>query len=272
MTKISIHGWSMHYQSRSEGSPVVLIHGLTGDMAFWHPVIVGGLAAAHQVILVDLRGHGHSDTPPTGYTTRDMADDILDLLDRLGIGRAHIVGHSYGGAVALHFAAMHPDRISGLVLADSRVRSLQPDCGVGQWAHWERVSKWLGRHGIDLGDDTTDPDFGLLEKLARCRLEGKLEGLTAEPFFLPFAAGNPHRAQLWLKLIEETTAIEDFKLEAGLTVDAVRSVTTPTLAVYGGLSHCLPTRDALIDLMPDCHPVTLRRVVREKPRQGIVQG
>lgn len=258
MPKINVNGFPLHYTERGDGPAVVLIHGLSGDCAFWHPLIVGGLARRFRTIAVDLRGHGHSGTPVEGYTSRDMASDVAGLLDRLGIDRAHLVGHSYGGAVALHLAVDHPGAINRLVLADSRVRSLQPDQGVRQWPHWQRVRQWLHRHGVDIGNEVAEPEFGLLERLARCRLEGKLEGLTAGPFFIPFAAGSARRAQRWLQLVDETTALWDFKEIAGLDENAIRTVRRPTLLLYGSLSHCIPSRERLAEILTDSRSVTVK--------------
>ncbi|HET6372218.1 MAG TPA: alpha/beta fold hydrolase, partial [Candidatus Polarisedimenticolia bacterium] len=199
MPKIEIEGLTIHYQQLGEGPDIVLLHGLSGDLAFWHPTVMTGLAAGHRVTLLDFRGHGRSGTPPSGYTTRDLAGDVADLFIGLDLRRAHVVGHSYGGAVALHLAALHPDRVVSLVLADARVRSLQRTEGVQDWQHWERIRSWLSQRGVEIAQGA-DPDFGLMEELARCRIAGKLDGISAGPFFVPFSAGSSRRAEKWLKL------------------------------------------------------------------------
>ncbi len=252
MPTIPIDDWTLHYQSLGEGPEIVLLHGLSGDLAFWHPVLVLGLASEFRLTLVDLRGHGRSGRPKSGYTTRDLALDLGRLLDRLSISSAHIVGHSFGGAVALHFALLHPERASSLVLADARIRSLQPSQGVREWSLWQGIRERLSRHGVEIPDDAVDPDFGLMNTLARFRLEGNLEGVSLEPFFVPFAAGSPRRAEQWLRLIEETSALADFKKMAGLTPEAVGRVSCPVLLLYGELSHCLPSQAALARILPGC--------------------
>ncbi len=257
MPKKDINGFPAHYLTRGEGPDVILIHGLSGDLASWHPVVVARLAEHHRVTMIDLRGHGRSGMPASGYTTRDLASDLASLMDQVGIRRAHLVGHSFGGAVALHAAVLYPDRVSGLVVADARIRGLQETSGVQQWAHWDRVREWLGRHGIELPERMADPDLGLLRCLAEHRVAGRLEGLAAEPFFIPFSRGSARRAEEWLRLIESTTAATDYKEVAGLTAEVIRHVASPALAIYGGLSHCLPTRETLVDLMIDCTPETI---------------
>ncbi len=252
MPRIEIDGLTVHYQGTGCGSDVVLLHGLSGDLAFWHPAIIEGLSARHRVTRLDLRGHGYSGRPATGYTTRDMAGDVAGVLDRLGIDQAHVIGHSFGGAVALHLAILHASRVESLVLADVRVRSLQPAQGIRDSAPWRAIHERLREHGIDIKTETLDADFGLMEELARCRLAGRLDGLQLEPFFVPFAGGSPRRAEKWLKLMEQTTALGDFKEIAGLTPDAIGRVRAPVLLLYGALSHCLPTQVELAEILHHC--------------------
>jgi pimeloyl-ACP methyl ester carboxylesterase len=260
MAKFEIQGFPIHYQSRGEGPDLILVHGLSGDLASWHPLVVGSLAGEFRVTTVDLRGHGRSGMPPAGYTTRDQAADLIGLMDHIGVRRAALVGHSFGGAVALHAAVLYPARVASLVVADTRVRSLQKSQGVRQWAHWQRVLAWLKRHDVELPEGAKDPDFGLLRCLAERRVAGRLEGLRAERFFIPFAQGSVRRAEQWIRLMDETTASTDYKEVAGLTSEVIQHVSSPTLALYGALSHCLPTQAALADLMPDCTAGTIQGV------------
>src|SRR5262245_8041617 len=84
--------------------PVVLIHGLASSLAFWYFRIAPDLARQHRVVMLDLRGHGRSSMPATGYAGAAMAADLHALLDHLAVERAHVIGHSFGGNVALQFA------------------------------------------------------------------------------------------------------------------------------------------------------------------------
>ncbi len=97
----------LHYQQFGEGPDVVLVHALTSNLAVWLATpLVYALAEQFRVTVYDLRGHGHSEAPPTGYTSADMAQDLLGLLDQLHIDRAFLVGHSFGGVIAVHAAAL----------------------------------------------------------------------------------------------------------------------------------------------------------------------
>ena len=108
------HGVDIHYLIDGAGVPVVLIHGLYSSARInWQlPGTLAALAADHLVVALDLPGFGRSDKPPTADAYGlQWIEDITLLLDRLKIEKAHIVGYSMGGIVALKFIAEHPDRV-----------------------------------------------------------------------------------------------------------------------------------------------------------------
>lgn len=100
--------------------PVVLLHGLMGFAANWGK-IWPGLHERRRVLVLDQRGHGRSAKPAGGYSPTDYARDLQALLDHLGWERAHVVGHSMGGRVALRFASLYPGRTVTLSMEDSGV-------------------------------------------------------------------------------------------------------------------------------------------------------
>src|SRR5689334_20621076 len=107
MPKIDLHGRKFHVQQAGEGPDVVLIHGVTGDLSIWFLCrAVTELAAGHRVTAYDLRGHGYSDVPADGYTSADHAADLFALMDAIGARTARLVGHSFGGVIAAHAAAL----------------------------------------------------------------------------------------------------------------------------------------------------------------------
>jgi pimeloyl-ACP methyl ester carboxylesterase len=115
----SVNGVKIHYLVEGQGEPVVLIHGLhSSALMNWGPNgIMSELAKDHQVIALDLPGHGQSDKPndEKAYGLQLVAD-VVALLDELKIKKAHIVGYSLGGMIAIKFLVMHPDRaISGTI-------------------------------------------------------------------------------------------------------------------------------------------------------------
>src|SRR4051812_7089695 len=109
----------IHYTVQGSGPPVVLIHGLlsSAEMNWTLPGITALVAKHHQVIALDCRGHGNSDKPleESAYGV-PMVEDVVALLDHLGIPKAHIVGYSMGGMIALKLAVLHPERVKSLML------------------------------------------------------------------------------------------------------------------------------------------------------------
>jgi pimeloyl-ACP methyl ester carboxylesterase len=96
---------------------LLLVHGFGADSHdwIWH---LPELSRSHRVIAVDLRGHGYSSAPESGYRPQDLADDLVRLLDLLGIERVVAFGHSMGGLVVSALAVEHPDRVRALVCVD----------------------------------------------------------------------------------------------------------------------------------------------------------
>jgi 3-oxoadipate enol-lactonase len=98
------------------GAPVVVLsHSLGATLAMWQPQ-VPELARRFRVVRYDLRGHGRSPVPPGPYDIADLGGDLLALLDRLAVARAHLVGLSLGGMVSLWVAAHHPSRVDRLAV------------------------------------------------------------------------------------------------------------------------------------------------------------
>ncbi|WP_159997248.1 alpha/beta fold hydrolase [Roseomonas sp. 18066] len=96
------------------GAPLLLLHGLAGDLRMWDPQ-AEALSATWRVIRFDLRGQGLSQGGVEGVTLAGLADDAAAVLDALGVGQAHVGGISLGGRVALEFAARAPDRVLSLM-------------------------------------------------------------------------------------------------------------------------------------------------------------
>lgn len=259
MSKVEIGGVSIHYEQTGEGPDLVLLHGLAGNLAFWYPSMSAGLGSAHRVTALDLRGHGYSSMPESGYTTLDMAHDLGRLLDYLRIEKVNLVGHSYGGAVALHFAVMYPEQVTSLVLADVRIRSLQPDQNSWAGPYRDLILTELTRYGLTVPKDSPDFDWRVLEALAQCRIEGAVQDGASRRYYIPFLSGSRRSAKQWLELVRSTSAVDDFTSIAGLTPQAIKILCWPTLALYGEWSHCLATQRLLLTLLPNCRAGTIAR-------------
>lgn len=107
-------GVKIRYVVQGEGEPVVLVHGLLASAATnWQlPGVTAALAKGHRVIALDLPGHGGSDKPEKDDAYgRQMAEDVVLLLDHLKIDKAHVVGYSLGGMITMKLLTLHPDRV-----------------------------------------------------------------------------------------------------------------------------------------------------------------
>lgn len=114
---------SLHVRRYDGNGPeVLLIHGITSSARDFDPVI-DGLADAMTPITVDLRGHGESEKPATGYHYDDYARDLVRLLDALGMDEPIILGHSLGGILTLWWAMAHPSAGRALIIEDAPLRS-----------------------------------------------------------------------------------------------------------------------------------------------------
>jgi pimeloyl-ACP methyl ester carboxylesterase len=101
-----------------DGLPVVLLHSLAGNSTHWAAQLEH-LRRSRRVVALDWRGHGRSGAPePADWSVDAMAEDVAAAVDRLGLRRFVLVGHSAGGLIALFYAAQHPERVAGLVLLD----------------------------------------------------------------------------------------------------------------------------------------------------------
>ena len=117
-----INDIALAYTDQGRGEPVVLLHAFPQNRAMWgHQV--EALSKTHRVIAPDFRGFGASDAPPGHYTLDQFADDVAGLLDHLAIRRAVVAGLSMGGYTLFAFYRKHPDRVKGLVLADTRAQA-----------------------------------------------------------------------------------------------------------------------------------------------------
>jgi pimeloyl-ACP methyl ester carboxylesterase len=116
-----VNGLNLYYETHGSGRPLILLHGGLMSGETFGPVLPA-LAAKHQVIAVDLQGHGRTADIDRPIDLRLMADDIAALIDHLGLDKPDLVGYSLGGGVAFFTAVKYPDRIGKLVLVSANIR------------------------------------------------------------------------------------------------------------------------------------------------------
>jgi pimeloyl-ACP methyl ester carboxylesterase len=225
---------------------VVLVHGLGASLAFWYPAVAATLACTRRVLLFDLRGHGRSAMTPTGYTPGELAADLAALLAAHDVGAAHLVGHSYGGSVALSYALQHARLVQSLTIADARIRALQPADPPAA------IGPQYGR-GLPLrieGDpDPTGAPVGIewLTRMAQARLGGgdRVRGLVLPSPFMGMA--GKAAALRWLALVNETSLRSDIAEPETNAVAEIAACRFPVLLVYGERSHARRSAAAFIE-------------------------
>lgn len=116
MPRIPIGDCSLYYERHGMGFPVLFVSGLGGFASFWHDQ-VAAFSRRFEVVTFDHRGFGQSDPSRIGYVVERLAEDVIALMNALGIERAHLVGHSTGGAMGQVLAIEHPHRFASIVLS-----------------------------------------------------------------------------------------------------------------------------------------------------------
>jgi len=240
-------GVRIHYQQVGEGPDLVMVHGLTGNLAVWHLRIVPELSEHLRVLTYDLRGHGYSDTPRSGYSPDAMADDLLELLDALEIERPVIVGHSYGADIALYHALRNPDRVREVIAIEAALPALEEsrrhDGWVG-WSYWATALEGAG-HLVPL-EKRSDLRYMIRATIDLPKQWGPLKGLPRNPKPL-------------LRLLEETTLPEDYRHVGSLTLESVATIQTPIVLMYAEHSAFIDTCDFLGEHLPNAQLVLMPR-------------
>ena len=224
------NGVRLHYVEAGHGTPVILVHGLGANhVGNWMlPRVFQRLARRYRVIALDNRGHGKSDKPydPAQYGL-ELVEDVVRLMDHLGIAKAHVVGYSLGGFITLKLALRHPERLL----------SAAP-CGAGWSANPAEELKLL----YSLSDDL-EQGRGIM---------ALLKWLQAPKKALPTPA-------LWF-INRMTCLLNDIKALSCLlrnspalvaTESEVRGNVVPCLAVVGGNDHMEVFAQQMAAAMPN---------------------
>jgi pimeloyl-ACP methyl ester carboxylesterase len=146
----------LYYEEAGEGDPLVFVHEFAGDHRSWEPQ-VRWFSRRYRCVVYAARGYPPSDVPadPAAYSQARAADDVVAVMDALGVGSAHVIGNSMGGFAALHVGLRHPERARSLVVGGCGYGA-QPEKQEGFRAECERlaaafesdgseaVSRWYG--------------------------------------------------------------------------------------------------------------------------------
>ena len=132
-------GGGVRRDTMSDAPPYLLVHGLASNARLWDGVARGLAGAGRRSAAVDLRGHGRSDKPDSGYDFATVSADLHDLVAALGFDRPVLAGQSWGGGVVLDFAVRYPESTRGVVLVDGGLTDLRD--GFSSWDEcWARLA------------------------------------------------------------------------------------------------------------------------------------
>jgi pimeloyl-ACP methyl ester carboxylesterase len=236
--------WSMGAQ----GSPVILIHGISCSVLEWEHVIEE-LSMRHRVFALDMVGHGLTDKPlDLAYSVQDFGKHVLAFMDKMNLASASLIGNSLGGRVALECAAMAPERVKALVLS-------APAAVANPTLFDFRLASipFLG----ELLTAPNPPGTGKIWRAAFVDKSLVTKTLIAEKVAL---AKQPGAGKVFLKALRNMLSVGGFKPEVLSDTHAkARQVKTPTLLMWGQQDRFLPISHmpTLMQLMPHAVPLVI---------------
>ncbi|RZQ60934.1 alpha/beta fold hydrolase [Amycolatopsis suaedae] len=228
MAEVDARGLRFHVQQLGpgDGPALVFAHGLVMDnlSSFYYTLAAPLARAGIRTILFDLRGHGLSTRPETGYSPGESAADLLAILDELGVTEpVHVLGNSYGGMVAMHTALRAPHRVAGVVLVEAAVAGATGTLWI------EDIVNTLSVTALGLEFDRTHEQLRAMRQRKVARLAGNADAL-----------------------LNGTTLIDDLATGALLSEVDLRRVACPVLGVFGAESELAGAAEELGAHVPDC--------------------
>jgi pimeloyl-ACP methyl ester carboxylesterase len=136
--KTTVNGFLMHYVIGGNRDPVVLLHGWPQTWYEWRNIIPELISNNYTVIAPDMRGLGDSEKTQTGYDTKTLAEDIYQLVKKLGYSKIYLVAHDWGGPVAYSYAAEHPEDVRKMIILDT----LLPGFGLEEAGDFSQNGIW----------------------------------------------------------------------------------------------------------------------------------
>lgn len=232
---------SLVYEASGSGDEVILLlHSVGLDHTFWD-VIAADLERDHPVVRPDLRGHGRSPVSDGPWTMRDIADDVAQLLEKLDLPPVHVFGQSFGGLVAQELVIGHPDHVASLIISGSSCTTSPAEREI-----------FLGR--------AADARAGGMEAVAQKAIDR---------WFTPGCMDSDVVTRVRERLL--TDSVEGWANTFGAiaehnTLEALRTVRTPTLVVVGDADVATPV--AMSREMAAAIPGARLKVLPGAPHMG----
>lgn len=224
MPNLSVNGINIHVQRLGGGTQkVIFIHGLIMDnLSSWYFTVANKVALTNEVILYDLRGHGMSERPLSGYRVQDFTYELRSLIDALEIQEpVCLIGASFGGLLAISFAVAYPDLVKNIVLIDGHVsiegwsRDMTATLALQGEERDRKIAEtfkyWVGRHS---------------------------------------RRKSSHLSKTALDLVYGTSLVDDLNASGALTGKDLESLHMPVLGLYGEGSDIRHLGEHLAGLLP----------------------
>jgi pimeloyl-ACP methyl ester carboxylesterase len=233
---VRVSGMDVRYAVRGTGQPLLLLHGFCEFLESWD-FNLGPLGEHYQVYTLDLPGHGLSDKPYLDYTIDFFTGFAASFLEAVGVSRAHVIGHSFGGAIAINLAVSFPDKVDHLVLESSfglseDITLLHRLCSVPVLAGGERGSAESAGLEDRIGLEFYLPDFAAREIVSRSYLFMRM----------------PEARRVMTNIMRNWVGASGLRPEA-VMLGRLSRIKSPTLLI-----HC--EQDGI-------HPISLSRVAQE---------
>lgn len=229
MPELQVRGVRLHVERLGQGKRmVVFIHGLVLDnLSSFYFTLAPSVACSSQVVLYDLRGHGKSERPASGYSVAEMVADLSVLLEEMGVDQpVYLVAHSFGGLVAMNFASNYPARVAGMVL-------LEPIVAENGWG--EQMAYTLTLEGEERDRQIVSAFRSWLER--HSNKKRNLLGRIAEEM---------------QKFVHETSLVEDLRASPAMTPAEMAGVRCPMLVLFGAHSNVLEIGKRAFGGVPGC--------------------
>ena len=242
---VVLHGHDLSYVDTGSGPAILFIHGILGSQRQWSH-LVDELDEDHRVVVPDLFGHGDSAKPTGDYSLGAHAATLRDLLNRLGIERVTLVGHSLGGGIAMQFYYLFPERVDRLVLVASG--------GLGREVNLVLRSATLPGAEQVLGVIASGPVLERVEALGRgAQKVGWRPAADIGAIWRGFTSLGDRESRR--AFLATTRAVIDIGGQSISAHDHLAGVTPPpTLIVWGSRDRMIPAWHALSAqrALPEC--------------------
>ena len=255
MPRAHVNGIDPYYESKGEGEPLFLIQGFAGGHRGWF-LQTRAFAKSYRVIMAGNRGIGSKGHAEKGYTIKKLADDMMGLMDYLGIETAHILGLSMGGIITQEVAIGYPERVMKLVLASTLADADRPytDEEIELVFRHQRTPKMQEVLGLGEGEFKVDIDkvdvIGFFNTVTELGFNKSIYRLLIIPF-----------QRIYVRRIGVEAITEQFRAVLSCdTFDRLHKIKAPTLVIYGTEGRVISpiSSEVIANRVPDSKLVKMK--------------